>query len=78
MSEEKRTRRTAKATDAPRTSTRAKAREGKKAIVGYYPPEMSDQLQSLAVRNERTMQSMVGEAIDMLFEKNGLPTFNAK
>jgi hypothetical protein len=79
MSVEKRaTRRTAKDPIAPKTSTRAKAREGKKAIVGYYSPEMSQQLQTLAVDQERTMQAMLGDGLNLLFEKHGLPTFEAE
>jgi len=79
MSEEKRaTRRTAKDPVAPKASTRAKAREGKKAIVGYYSPEMSQQLQGLAIKQERTMQAMLGDGLNLLFEKHGLPTFEAE
>jgi hypothetical protein len=79
MSEEKRaTRRTARDPVAPKTSTRAKAREGKKAIVGYYSPEMSQQLQALAYREERTMQAMLGDALNLLFAQHGLKTFEAE
>ena len=79
MSEVKRAARRATREQAPpRTSTRAKAREGKKAIVGYYSPEMSQQLQTLAVSQERTMQAMLGEGLNLLFERHGLPTFEAE
>lgn len=79
MSEEKRaTRRMVRDPVVPKTSTRAKAREGKKAIVGYYSPEMSQQLQTLAMDQERTMQAMLGDGLNLLFEKHGLPTFEAE
>lgn len=79
MADEKRaTRRTTREAGPHKTSTRAKAREGKKAIVGYYAPEMSQQLQDLAVSQERTMQAMLGDGLNLLFKKHGLPTFEAE
>ncbi len=51
---------------------RAKARVGKKAIVGYFSPELSKQIGMLAVQEDTSIQAIVGEALDMLLEDRGL------
>jgi hypothetical protein len=56
-------------------STRAKARIGKKAIVGYYSPEMSEQLGALSRSEDKTMQVVLGESLNMMFASKGLPVF---
>lgn len=53
-------------------STRAKAREGKKAIAGFFEPQTAKQLKVLAANEERSVQGMLGEALNLLFEKYGL------
>jgi len=52
-------------------STRATARVGKKAISGFFDPIVAKQLKILAVNEERTTQAMIGEALNLLFEKYG-------
>ena len=55
----------------------AKARVGKVATVGHFSPELSLQVKQLGLNlGGRTVQSLMGEAWDLLFEKHGLPTFN--
>ena len=56
--------------DAP-TSTRAKARDGKKAISGFYDPAVSKQLRGIGVEEDKTVQALLGEALNLLFEKYG-------
>ena len=56
---------------APKPSTRAAARIGKKAISGFYEKPVAKQLKMLAVEEDRTTQSMLGEALNLLFEKYG-------
>ncbi len=73
---EKRRRREQPSAAAPKTSTRAKARVGKKAIVGYYAPEISEQLRSVAEGEGRTMQAALGDALNMLFDSRGMKTFD--
>ncbi|WP_162815005.1 ribbon-helix-helix domain-containing protein [Erythrobacter aureus] len=63
----------AKPTSKPRKQSRAKARDGKKAIVGYFSPELSKQIQILAIQEDKSMQALVGEALDMLLENRGMP-----
>ena len=56
--------------DAP-ASTRAKARNGKKAISGFYDPAVSKQLRVLGIEEDKTVQALLGEALNLLFEKYG-------
>lgn len=44
----------------------AKAREGKKAVVGYFSPELSRAMRQLALDEGTSVQALLGEAIDML------------
>ena len=53
------------------TSTRAKARQGKKAISGFYDSAVSKQLRMMALEEDKTVQAMLGEALNLLFEKYG-------
>jgi hypothetical protein len=71
--------------DAPRTGrkkraeparaqpTRAKAREGKVAVVGYFSPELSTRLHTIKAQERSSIQALLGEAIDMLLEDRGYP-----
>ena len=60
------------------TSTKAKAREGKKAIVGYFSADMSRQLRMMAVEEETTVQALVGEALDLLLRARGKRPFGER
>jgi hypothetical protein len=52
-------------------STRAKARIGKKAVVGYFSQKLSASLHELADSEDTRIQALLGEAIDMLLEDRG-------
>lgn len=65
------------ATDAP-ASNKTKAREGKKAIVGYFSEDMSRQLRVLAIEEGVTVQALVGEALDMLLRARGKHPFGER
>lgn len=51
----------------------SKSREKKKAIVGYFPREVHMQLKQMALLHERSMQELLGEAMNDLFRKYKLP-----
>ena len=59
-------------------STKAKAREGKKAIVGYFSEDMSRQLRVMAIQEDTTMQALVGEALDLLMRARGRHSFGER
>ena len=57
-----------KTTEAPRVG----ARDGAKHIGGYFTPEVSKQLRALAVAEDTTVQDLLAEALNMLFQSRRL------
>ena len=51
----------------------AKSREKKKAVVGYFEREVHTQLKQMALLHDRSMQELLGEAMNDLFRKYRLP-----
>ena len=45
-----------------------------KHVGGYFTPEVSRQLRQLALDEDSSLQALLGEALDMLFESRRLPT----
>lgn len=60
------------------SKTRAKARLGKRAIVGYFSPELSRTLNGLANDRDTTLQAILGEAIDLWLRENGKHPFGER
>lgn len=52
---------------------RPKSRQGKKAVVGHFDPLLALQLKKLAVDRGTTVQKMLEESLNDLFEKYHLP-----
>jgi Antitoxin-like ribbon-helix-helix len=48
-------------------------RAGRTNVTGYFPQEVKKQLRMLAAEKETTIQSLLGEALNDLFAKNGKP-----
>ena len=59
-------------------STRAKARIGKRALVGYFSPELSRTLNVLATERDTTLQAILGEAIDLWLREQGKHPFGER
>ena len=57
--------------DAP--SHRRPGRQGKSNVTGYFALPVKRQLRRLAADSDRTIQSLIGEALNDLFAKHGLP-----
>lgn len=57
--------------ESPTVKPKTSSRTGKKAISGFFEPEVSRQLKALAAVEGRTVQGMMGEALNLLFEKYG-------
>jgi hypothetical protein len=53
-------------------AARARARDGAKHIGGYFAPEVSKQLRALAVAEDTTVQDLLAEALNMLFQSRRL------
>ena len=50
---------------------RTPARQGKKAISGFFEPEVARQLKVMAAEQDKTVQALLGEGLNLLFEKYG-------
>ena len=61
-----------------RKTTRAKARENKRAVVGYFSPELQRALNVLAVERDTTLQAILGEAIDLWLRQEGKHPFGER
>ena len=47
------------------------SRQGKKGVIGYYDPAVSKQLRQIALDEESSVQELLREAINDLFQKRG-------
>ena len=50
------------------------ARRGRKHVGGYFPPEVSKQLRQIALKEDSSVQRLLGEGIDMIFHSRKMPT----
>ena len=48
------------------------SRKGKKALGAHFDPVVVKELKILAAKQDRTLQSLVGESLNLLFEKYGV------
>lgn len=65
----------------PETPVRAHARPSRKStkhIGGYFDPAVSKQLREIALDEDSSVQALLGEAIDMLFQSRRKPTIACK
>lgn len=59
---------------APRTPQhQPPSRTGKKTIAGHFDPAVSRQLRQLALEEDSSVQELLRQAINDLFEKKGKP-----
>lgn len=63
---------------APATAPQGRAgqppsRQGKKALTGYFDPEVLKQLKVMALADDTTVQALLTEALNDLFKKRGKP-----
>ncbi len=56
-------------------AARAPSRAGKKALIGYFDPEVSKQLKQMLLDHDRdSVQDLLREALNDLFQKYKKPT----
>ena len=55
-----------------------KHRQGKKALIAYFSPSVSKALRQMALDEDSTMQSLLGEAIDLLMRDRGKHPFGER
>ena len=53
--------------------TRQASRVNKASVTGYFAPAVRRQLRRLAADSDTTIQALLGEALNDLFAKHGLP-----
>jgi hypothetical protein len=63
---------------APAVAPPRNARDGKKAVVGYFSPEVSKAMHQLALDHDTSLQALIGEAIDDLMRKHGKHPFGER
>lgn len=66
-----------KASSAPKP-TGTKSRDGTKFVGGHFDPEVSKQLRRISLEEDATVQDLVAEALDMLFQSRQMPTIAQK
>ena len=54
------------------------SRKGTKLVGGHFTPEVSKQLRKIALDEDSSVQSLLAEAIDMIFHSRKLPTIASK
>lgn len=47
------------------------SRQGKANVTGYFPQEVKKQLRMLAAEEDKTIQQLLGESLNMLFARYG-------
>ena len=63
----------AKATTILVKENSSPSRRGKKQIGGHFDPEVSRQLKIAAAKEDKTIEQILGDAINEYFEKRGIP-----
>lgn len=63
-----------KATTKRSAQPAAKSREGRVVLGSYQTTETVKQTKLLAIENDTTMQALLAEALNLLFQKYGKPT----
>lgn len=62
-------------TEEPSPSPHARpSRKSTKHVGGYFDPAVSRQLREIALAEDSSVQALLGEAIDMLFQSRRKPT----
>ena len=56
----------------------AKARDGKKPVMGYYSPQVRRTLHQLALDEGTSIQALLGEALDLLMRARGKHPFGER
>jgi len=63
--------------DTPANRTKP-SRKSTKHVGGYFDPAVSKQLREIALDEDSSLQALLGEAIDMLFQSRRKPTIASK
>jgi hypothetical protein len=50
-----------------------KSRKEKRSLTGWYKPETHRQVRMIAAAEDKTLEEVVGDALNLLFEKHDMP-----
>jgi len=64
--------------ESPTSAAKTPARIGKKAVSGYFSPDVSRGLHLLALEQGSSLQALMGEAFDDLMRKYGKHPFGER
>jgi hypothetical protein len=64
--------------EPPTERVKTPARSGKKAVSGYFSPDVSRALHLLAIEQGSSLQALMGEAFDDLMRKYGKHPFGER
>lgn len=59
--------------DSQQSNIKGKPRQNKKIISGHFAPSVAYRIKRLALEQEKTVQNLLGEALDDLFHKYSAP-----
>ena len=63
---------------AQATPGRAKARQGKHGLMGYFSKDVLRAMRTLAAEEDKTIQALLGEAVDLLMHNRGKHPFGER
>ena len=49
------------------------SRQGKRCLTGWFDPKTHQQVRIIAAKEDKTYQQVLGEGLNLLFEKHGMP-----
>ena len=58
------------------TSTNEKlppSRQGKRSLTGWFDPKTHQQVRMIAAKEDKTYEQVLGDGLNLLFEKHGMP-----
>ena len=50
-----------------------KSRKEKRSLTGWYSPDVHRQVRLIAAQEDKTLEEVVGDGLNLLFEKHGMP-----
>ena len=49
------------------------SRQGKRCLTGWFNPETHQQVRMIAAKEDKTYEQVLGDGLNLLFEKHGMP-----
>lgn len=49
------------------------SRQGKRCLTGWFDPKTHQQVRMIAAKEDKTYQQVLGDGLNLLFEKHGMP-----